>query len=251
MDNNRVCVVTGGSSGIGLAAVEAFLSNGDHVAIVGRNQSSMNEVKKKYGDSVLPVIADVGDPEQVQVAISRIVEQYGKVDVLANNAGTGAIPSITTNTPYLDAVVAWNDEVRIHLTGTFLVSMLVAPHLSRPGGRIINVSSIAAFTGGRRPGSIGYAAAKAGIIGLTYALARELSVDGITVNAIAPGFIEQTGFTGNWPPSITDTIVQSIPVGRAGNARDVASAIAFLSSQAASYITGQVIHVNGGWIFGR
>jgi 3-oxoacyl-[acyl-carrier protein] reductase len=251
MGDTRVCVVTGGSSGIGLATVEAFVRRGDQVAIIGRNPSSLEEVAGRYGELVFPVVADIADQEQVEVAVSQIVDKYGRIDVLVNNAGTGAIPGITTATPLPDAIDAWNKEIGIHLTGAFLMTMCVAPHLVRPGGRIINVSSIAAFTGGRRPGSMGYAASKAGLIGLTFALARELSPQGITVNAIAPGFIEQTGFTGDWPKSVTDAIVSNIPAGRGGTVTDVASAILFLSSPDASYITGQVIHVNGGWIFGH
>jgi 3-oxoacyl-[acyl-carrier protein] reductase len=123
--------------------------------------------------------------------------------------------------------------------------------LPRPGGRIINISSIAAFTGGSRPGAIGYAAAKAGLLGMTYALARELSPQGITVNAVAPGFIANTEFTGAWSEERIQSIVAQTPVGRAGDANDVAEAVLFLASPEASFITGEVLNVNGGWLFGR
>lgn len=131
------------------------------------------------------------------------------------------------------------------------MSVGVAPHLPRPGGRIINISSIAAFTGGSRPGTIGYAAAKSGLLGMTYALARELSPQGITVNAIAPGFIANTEFTGQWSKERVEGIIAQTPVGRAGQVSHVATAVLFLASPEASFITGEVLNVNGGWLFGH
>jgi 3-oxoacyl-[acyl-carrier protein] reductase len=131
------------------------------------------------------------------------------------------------------------------------MAMAVVPHLPRPGGRIINISSIAAFTGGSGGGAIGYAAAKAGVLGLTYGLARALSADGITVNAIAPGFIAETGFTGAWSEERVRGIVAQTPVGRGGAAEDIATAARYLASPEASFVTGEILNVNGGWLFGR
>ena len=131
------------------------------------------------------------------------------------------------------------------------MAMAVAPHLPRPGGRIINVSSIAAFTGGSRPGAVAYAAAKAGLIGMTYALARELSPQGITVNAVAPGFVAGTEFTGQWSEERVRGIVAETPVGREGHPNDIAAAVRYLASPDASFVTGEVLNVNGGWLFGR
>lgn len=131
------------------------------------------------------------------------------------------------------------------------MSIAAAPYLSRPGGRIINISSIGAFTGGSRAGGLAYASSKAGLNGLTYALARELSSQGITVNAVAPGFVQGTGFTGAWPDSLVEGIVSQIPVGRAGETSDIAEAVLFLAGPQASFITGEILNVNGGWLFGR
>lgn len=131
-----------------------------------------------------------------------------------------------------------------------LMSIACAPYMRRPGGRIINISSIAVFTGSRRAGSISYAAAKSGLIGLTFALARELSQQGITANVIAPGFIANTDFTAGWPEEAVRDIVSRTPVGRPGHVQDVAAAVQFLASDEAAYITGKILHVNGGWVFG-
>jgi 3-oxoacyl-[acyl-carrier protein] reductase len=132
-----------------------------------------------------------------------------------------------------------------------LMTVAVAPHLIRPGGRIIYISSIAAFTGGSRAGSTAYAAAKAGLHGLTYGFARELSEQGITVNAIASGFVADTGFTGSWPAERVNGIVAQTPVGRAGRVDDIAAAVRYLASPEASFVTAEILNVNGGWLFGR
>jgi 3-oxoacyl-[acyl-carrier protein] reductase len=150
-----------------------------------------------------------------------------------------------------ESIANWNDVIATNLTGAFLMSIYAAQMLRRPGGRIINFSSIGAFTGGSSGGAIGYAASKAGINGLTFGLTRELSQEGITVNSIAPGFIENTGFTSVYPKDAVDKIVRNIPAKRAGNVDDVAEACLYLSSEKASYITGEIINVNGGWLFGR
>lgn len=131
--------------------------------------------------------------------------------------------------------------------GAFLTIQAAGPYLSRPGGRVITVSSIAAYTGGSRPGAAGYAAAKAGLLGLTRGLTRELAPQGITVNAVAPGFID-TDFHGENRQQAVQAVVGQIPAGRVGQPDDVARVVGFLASPASSYITGQVIHVNGGWL---
>ena len=141
--------------------------------------------------------------------------------------------------------------IDINLKGSLLMAVATAPHLNRPGGRIINISSIAAFNGGNPIATTGYAAAKAGLHGLTYGLARELSPQGITVNAIAPGFIADTGVTGRWSEERIESIISDTPVGRPGQPEDVAAAALYLASREASFVTGEIMNVNGGRMFGR
>jgi 3-oxoacyl-[acyl-carrier protein] reductase len=246
---NRVVIVTGGSTGIGKAIAESFARENAQVVIIGRRQDMLESVAGVLGPNVNWQQADVSQRSQVASAVTAIVERYGKVDVLVNNAGS--VHGITTDMPLDEAEQVWDEEIGANLKGAFLMSIGVAPHLRRPGGRIINISSIAAFTGGSRPGTIGYAAAKSGLLGMTYALARELSPQGITVNTVAPGFIANTEFTGHWSDERINNIISQTPVGRAGQASDVAATVLFLASPEASFITGEVVNVNGGWIFGH
>ena len=245
---NRVVIVTGGSSGIGMAIAESFAKENAQVLIIGRRQDRLESVAGALGTNVSWQQADVSQRSQVATALTAVVERHGKIDVLVNNAGF--VRGITSNMLLDQAEQVWEEEIGANLKGAFLMSVGVAPHLPRPGGRIINISSIAAFTGGSRPGTIGYAAAKSGLLGMTYALARELSPQGITVNAIAPGFIANTEFTGQWSKERVEGIIAQTPVGRAGQVSDVATAVLFLASPEASFITGEVLNVNGGWLFG-
>jgi 3-oxoacyl-[acyl-carrier protein] reductase len=247
----RVIFITGGNSGIGQATAAAFAREGDNVVILGRREEALRAAAQQLGPRVTWERADVTQREQVAAAVAAVVERLGKIDVLVNGVGTSAVPAIKTDLPLEEAERYWDEDVNIHLKGSFLVSMAVAPHLPRPGGRIINISSIAAFTGGSRAGGVAYAAAKAGLIGMTYGLARELSPQGITVNAIAPGFIANTGFTGAWPEERVRSLIDQIPVGRGGRAADIAAAVLYLASPEASFVTGEVLHVNGGALFGH
>jgi 3-oxoacyl-[acyl-carrier protein] reductase len=150
----------------------------------------------------------------------------------------------------LRRVRSWDNEISVNLRGAFCTILASVPHLRLNGGRIMTISSIAAYSGGSRPGAAAYAAAKAGLLGLTRGLARELTPQGTTVNAIAPGFIE-TGFHGDdAAAAAAENVVGAIPAGRVGQPDDVAGVAAFLASPAAAYNSGQVIHVNGGWWFG-
>jgi 3-oxoacyl-[acyl-carrier protein] reductase len=242
-------IITGGHSGIGLATARAFVQAGARVAIIGRREAVLRSAAAGLGERALWQQADVSRREQIGAAVEAIVAEFGGVDVLVNSAGTSAGPAIRTSDAIDAAERAWDEEIAIHLTGVFLTTMAVAPHLTRPGGRIISISSIAAYSGGSRAGSIGYAAAKAGVIGLTLALARELSPQGITVNAIAPGFVADTGFTGAWPAERVQSLIATIPVGRAGASEDIAAAVLYLASPCAAFVTGTVLHVNGGALF--
>lgn len=247
----RTVVVTGGGSGIGQEIASAFSRQGSQVIIIGRNEDRLLAAAEALGPRISWQRADVSQLRQVISSVESIVKRFGRIDVLVNNAAATLSGRITTETHPEEAEKLWDEQLDITLKGSFLMAMVVAPHLRRPGGRIINISSIAAFTGGSRPGAIAYAAAKAGLLGLTYALARELSPKGITVNAVAPGFIVNTGMTRDWPEERVKAIVEETPVGRVGNVGDVAAAALYLASPEASFVTGSVLSVNGGWLFGR
>lgn len=247
---NQTVVITGGNSGLGRATAEAFVLAGAHVVILGRNEETLRATADELGARASWYQADVSDSSQVGAVISDVVRLHKQINILVNAAGSSG--TTLTTTPIAEAERTWDAIHGVNLKGSFLVAHAVAPHLPRPGGRIINISSIAAFTGGSTPGAMAYAAAKAGILGLTYSLARELSPQGITVNAIAPGFFPETGFFGG---AVSDerirTVVGQTPMGRYGHPDDIAAAVLYLAAPEASFVTGEVLNVNGGWLFGR
>lgn len=247
----RTVIVTGGGTGIGRGIAAAFAQQGDHVVIMGRTADKLEATAQELGPQVIPQQVDVSQRKQVEQAVAAVVQRFGQVHVLVNNAGF--VRSISPDTPLAEAEAAWDEEVDTNLKGAFLMSVAVAPHLARPGGRIINISSIAAYTGGSRGGVLGYSASKAGLHGLTCGLARDLSAQGITANTIAPGLIVETDFFGGQQLSGEQlhSRLEQIPAGRAGRPDDIAAAVVFLASEQASYITGEVLHVNGGWLFGH
>src|SRR5215467_12394794 len=247
MSSQRVVVITGGNSGMGQAMAAAFVQANEHVVIIGRSEERLRATAQELGSNLTWLKADVSQRSQVEGAVAAIIEQFGHIDVLINAAGF--VLGVTTDLPLDEAERLWDEVVDTNLKGSFLMAVAIAPHMTRPGGRIVNISSIAAFTGGSRAGSTAYAAAKAGVLGLTYGLARELSPQGITVNAIAPGFIANTGFTGAWPEERVQSLIAQIPAGRAGQSEDIAAAIVYLASLDASFVTGEVLHINGGALF--
>jgi 3-oxoacyl-[acyl-carrier protein] reductase len=244
-------IVTGGSSGIGAAIARAFSEHGAEVGLIARREERLREIESELPGRTASKAADVADGEAIHAAVDQLAQELGGLDILVNDAGF--THHVFTDTDSDEAERLWDEVVDANLKGAFLASHAAAPHLSRPGGRIINISSIAAYTGGSQPGGLAYAAAKSGLIGLTYALARELSPQGITANAIAPGFIPQTGFFG--PDGVDEDRIKAVsertPAGRPGEPEDIAGAAVYLASDAASFVTGQVIQVNGGWEFGR
>lgn len=240
----RQAIITGGSSGIGFGVAQALVGDGYAVTLIGRSEDRLREAATTLGSAASWRRADVGRRVEVQAALIGL----DRVDLLVNAAGF--IRSVSLATPADEAEANWDAVIEANLKGSFLMAHAAASLLTSPGGRIVNISSIGAQTGGSRPGGLAYAAAKSGLHGLTYALARELAPRGITANVIAPGFIADTGFTGAWPEERVSAIVAETPIGRAGTPGDIAGAVLWLASEAASFVTGAVIPVNGGWRIG-
>ena len=242
-------LITGAARGIGAGLAAAFAANGAAIGMIGRNEKQLAATAGQLGgaDAVWRA-ADVGQREPLKRAIDEIAGLLGGLDVLVNNAGLARWVRI--DTPLAMAEELWDEVLTTNLKGTFLASLAAIPHLAQPGGRIINISSVTAFLGGHG-GSIAYATSKAGLNGLTYALVRELSPLGITVNSVAPGFIEDTDFNSDFPAAARAQVLQETPLNRTGSVADVVAAVQYLASPSASFVTGEVLHVNGGRVFGR
>lgn len=240
---SKVAVVTGGSRGIGRAIVEQLASDGFSVAVnYASNRDAAAEVVASVeasGGRALAIGADVGDDGAVTAMFDQVAESLGPVAVLVNNAG------ITRDDLLLRmGREAWDDVIRTNLTSVYLCTRAaLKPMLRARWGRIINIASVSGIAG--NPGQANYAAAKAGIIGFTKSVAKEIGSRGITVNAVAPGFIE-TDMTAALGGGVTEVALEHITLGRLGAPREVASAVGYLASDGASYITGQTIVVDGG-----
>lgn len=245
--NPRITVVTGASRGIGRAIAVEMAGPGTHI-IVNYN-SSLDAAKQTAalvearGAGATAMQFNVADPEAVKAAFKKILDTHGRVDVLVNNAGIAKDNLLALMNPS-----DWDEVMNTNLKGAFLCSQaVVKPMIRNRYGRIVNVTSVVAVTG--NAGQCNYSAAKAGIIGFTRSLAREVVSRNITVNAVAPGFIE-TDMTLAIPQKSRQALLAQIPAARYGTPEEVAAAVVFLASDAAGYITGQIIHVNGGMFMG-
>jgi len=236
---NKKALITGASGGIGKELARILVEYNAEVCISGRNIEELAELKKSLGDKCHTVPCDLSNKDQISELFSKSEEILGQIDILVNNAG------ITKDNIFLRmSEEEWLDVININLNSTFnLLKLVTKGMVKRKYGRIINISSVVGVTGGA--GQVNYAASKSGLIGLTKSLSQELATRNITVNCIAPGFIE-TPMTEKLDDKRKDIIINSIPASRIGSPKDLSSAVIFLASQESSYITGQTIHINGG-----
>ena len=242
----RVALVTGASQGIGHACALTLARHGASIAVAARNQQKLEELAAAItaaGGKAAAFPVDVSDEDQIKSAIKSAIAHFGKIDILVNNAGITR-DQLVMRMKRTD----WDAVLSTNLTSAYLCIQNVIPSmLKQRWGRIINITSIFGQMG--QAGQANYAASKAGLIGLTMAIAREVASRNITSNAIAPGFIE-TSMTAALSEEFKQSAVKQIPLGRVGTPEDIASAVAFLASDEASYITGHVLNVNGGMLMG-
>jgi len=238
----RVAVVTGASQGIGRACALVLAEAGADVALASRNMEKLTAVAqevKTLGRKALVLGVDVSNPQTVKAGMSKVLETWKKVDILVNNAGVVRDNLILRMNP-----TDWDTVLRTNLDGAYYCIKEVLPGMVRQRyGRIINLASVVAQAG--NPGQANYIASKAGLIGLTKAVAAEVARRNITVNAVSPGFID-TPMTGKLPEGVHDKLLSVIPLGRMGTDREVAYGVRFLASEEAGYITGHVLNINGG-----
>jgi len=242
----RVGLVTGASQGIGRACASLLAASGARLALCARNQEKLEQLAgeiKAQGGEAEPFPLDVSSEQAIKATVKAVVARFGKLDILVNNAG------ITRDQLVLRMKrTDWDDVIATNLTAPFLLTQAaISPMLKQRWGRIINITSIFGQIG--QAGQANYASSKAGLIGLTMAVAREVASRNITVNAVAPGFIE-TAMTEVLPAELKENLLKSIPLGRPGSETDVAHAVKFLASEEAGYITGHVLNVNGGILMG-
>ena len=240
--SGKVALVTGASQGIGRDTALALSEAGAKLAVAARNEEKLAALVQEIagqGREAFAVKMDVADPEQVKAGFKAVLEKFGKLDILVNNA------AITRDTLAMRMKLEdWDAVIRTNLTGAHLCTQQALPTMVRArAGRIINIASVVAQMG--NAGQANYVAAKGGLIGLTKAIAMEIASRNVTVNAVAPGFIE-TPMTAVLPEKVKEELKTRIPLGRMGSGRDVAAAVVFLASDEAGYITGHVLDVNGG-----
>ncbi|MDQ7787902.1 MAG: 3-oxoacyl-[acyl-carrier-protein] reductase [Thermodesulfovibrionales bacterium] len=238
----QVAVITGGTRGIGKAIAETLAGKGVNLAVASRSEQDAHEVASALSDrgvKVLGMKLDVSRAEEVERVFEEIRKELGRIDILVNNAGItkdGLLMRMSEE--------AWDSVMDINLKGAFLCTKEAIKDMARQRyGRIVNITSVAGFMG--NPGQANYSASKAGIVGFTKTVAREYAGRGVTANAVAPGFIE-TAMTDVLSEKIREEMKKLIPLGRFGSVGDIAHAVLFLAAPDSGYITGQVIHVNGG-----
>lgn len=239
--DGRVALVTGGTRGIGRAIARALYEQGAAVAVLGRDRDRADAAAQELGDRAMGVAADVGEPGAAAAAAEAVASGLGPVDILVNNAGLtrdGLLARMSDDD--------WDAVLNTNLKGAFtLMKAVTRGMMKRRWGRIVNITSVVGLTG--NPGQANYAASKAGLIGLTKSVARELASRNVLVNAVAPGFID-TDMTRALTEEQRAALLREIPLGRLGTAEQVAAAVLFLVSDLADYITGHVLVVDGGMV---
>ena len=239
--SGRTALVTGSTRGIGRAIAESLAGAGARVAVVGRDQGKAAEVATAIGATAQGFAADVGDPASIVTLVEGVERAFGQIDVLVNNAGL-----TRDNILFRIKDDDWNTVLDANLRGAFVAIRAASRGMiKRRWGRIINIASIVGITGNK--GQANYAASKAGLIGLTKSVAKELGSRNVLVNAVAPGFIE-TDMTAAMTPEARAALAGQIPLERLGSPRDIAGVVTFLASDYASYITGQTLVVDGGMV---
>jgi 3-oxoacyl-[acyl-carrier protein] reductase len=240
---SKVAIVTGGAQGIGEAICRRIHESGARVVVADIDEERARVVAEELGhpDRSIAVGVDVSNWESVREMVDTTVERFSTIDVLINNAGI-ARDNILVRMKEKD----WDDVLNVNLKGVFFCMKAILPiMMKKRSGKVINISSVVAIIG--NPGQANYSAAKSGIIGLTKSTAREVASRGITVNSIAPGFIE-TPMTEKLSSAAKEMFLQNIPLGRGGTPDDISKVVLFLASDLSDYITGQVIHVDGGMV---
>ncbi len=236
-------LVTGAAGGIGSAISHALAQQGARLALSGTNPAKLRafreELNATYGHDHVEVTCDLSNPEQVEKLVPAALDTLGKIDILVNNAGI-----TRDNLAMRMKDEEWDAVIRVNLEAAFrLMRSATKPMMKARFGRIISVTSVVGATG--NPGQVNYAAAKAGLVGMSKSLAQELASRNVTVNCVAPGFI-RTAMTDVLPDAQKDALNGRIPMGRMGEGQDIGAAVAYLASKEAGYVTGQTLHVNGG-----
>lgn len=246
---NKTVLITGAIGGLGMAQAIAFAEKGANLALnyidVGtfkeQAEKFISELSDKFKGKYIAYAGDITKENDVEAMVKNVIEDFGRIDVLVNNAGISI-----NSTSWKYPKESWDKVLDVNLNGAFLCSKHVLNYMrERKYGRIICISSVVGITGAR--GTVAYGATKAGLIGMMKTIAREVCTKGITVNCVAPGYID-AGIMSNVPEEYKNNdVIPSIPMGRLGKAEDIANAVAFLASDAAGYITGEVLRVDGGF----